>query len=135
MAAETAKPKRDIARKEAGGLPENLKETERAYLPDACVYEDEDGLSIVLDVPGVEKGKVTIEVDESDTLQVLARNAFAEPGGALFREWSPGDFHRSFRLGQGFDKDAIAAKLDLGVLELRIPRKEEAKPKRVEIQA
>jgi len=38
-------------------------------------------------------------------------------------------------LGQGFDKDAIQARLETGVLELRIPRREEAKPKRVEIQA
>jgi HSP20 family molecular chaperone IbpA len=135
MAAEIAKTKKDAARKESGGLPENLKEMERAFLPDACVYENDEGLILSLDVPGVEKGQVRIEVDESDTLQVYARNAFQEPGGALFREWSPGDYHRSFRLGQGFDKDAIQASLDLGVLELRIPRKEEAKPRRVEIQA
>jgi HSP20 family protein len=136
MATEISKSsKRDASRKEAGGMPENLKELQQAYLPDACVYETEDDLIVSLDVPGVEKGQVRIEVDESDTLQVYARNGFKEPEGALFREWGPGDYHRSFRLGQGFDKDAIQARLDMGVLELRIPRRQEAKPRRVEIQA
>lgn len=135
MATEISKSKRDVARKEAGGMPENLKESGNAFLPDACVYENDDELIVSLDMPGVEKGQVRIEVDESDTLQIYARNGFKEPEGALFREWSPGDYHRSFRLGHGFDKDAIQAKLDMGVLELRIPRRQEAKPKRVEIQA
>jgi HSP20 family protein len=135
MATELSKPKRDGSRKEAGGMPENLKELQQAYLPDACAYENDDELIVSLDVPGVEKGQVRIEVDESDTLQIHARNGFAEPGGALFREWAPGDYHRSFRLGQGFDKDAIQARLEQGVLELRIPRRQEAKPRRVEIQA
>jgi HSP20 family protein len=135
MATEISKSKRDGSRKEAGGMPENLKELEQAYLPDACAYENDDGLILLLDLPGVEKGQVRIEVDEADTLQVHARNGFQEPGGALFREWSPGDYHRSFRLGRGFDKDAIQARTEMGVLELRIPRREEMKPKRVEIQA
>jgi HSP20 family protein len=135
MATEISKSKRDVSRKEAGGLPENLKEMEQAYLPDACVYENDDDLILLLDVPGVEKGQVRIEVDEADTLQVYARNGFKEPDGALFREWSPGDYHRSFRLGQGFNKDSIQARIELGVLELRIPRRQEAKPRRVEIQA
>lgn len=135
MAAETAKSKRDLSRKEAGGSPENLKEVGGAYLPDACIYENDDGLILLLDVPGVPKGQVRIEVDESDTLQVRARSAFAEPSGPMFREWRPGDYFRSFRLGQGFDKDAVAAKLENGVLELKIPRREEMKPRRVAIEA
>jgi len=135
MATEVSKSKRDVTRKEAGGMAESLKELEQAYLPDACVYENDDGLILMLDVPGVGKGEVRVEVDESDTLQVHARNGFKEPGGALFREWSPGDYHRSFRLSPGFDKDAIQARLEMGVLELRIPRREEMKPRRVEIQA
>ena len=135
MAAETAKSKRDLARKEAGGSPENLKEVGGAYLPDACIYENDEGLIVLLDVPGVPKGQVKIEVDETETLQVRARNAFSEPSGAMFREWQPGDYYRSFRLGQGFDKDAISARLEEGVLELRIPRREEMKPRKVAIEA
>ena len=135
MAAETAKSKRELARKEAGGSPENLKEVGAAYLPDACIYENDDGLILVLDVPGVPKGQVRIEVDETDTLHIRAKNAFTEPSGALFREWQPGDYDRSFRLGQGFDKDALSAKLEDGVLELKIPRREEMKPKKVFIEA
>ena len=64
MATEISKSKRDNSRKESGGMPENLKELEQAYLPDACVYENEDDLILLLDVPGVEKGQVRIEVDE-----------------------------------------------------------------------
>lgn len=124
------------AKREARGSAENLTDAGDAYLADADIYESEGGLVLKLDVPGVEKGQVGIEVDEGDTLQVRARNSYKEEAGTpLLIEFRPTDFHRSFRIGEGFDKEKIAARLEDGVLEISIPRKESAKPRRIEISA
>jgi HSP20 family protein len=141
MAMEVEKPgKREASRregqgKEAVGTAENLVEMESALLPDAAIYESDGHLLIRLDLPGVEKGQVQIEVDGTNTLQIRAKNGFREPGGILFREFSVGDYYRSFRLGQEYDKDAITARLEDGVLELVANKKEEVKPKRISIIA
>jgi HSP20 family protein len=108
---------------------------ENAILPDASVFETKDNLFIRLDIPGVEKGKVQIEVDESDVLHIRAENGFEEPEGLEYREFEIGNFYRSFRLWEEFDKDSIAAQFQDGVLEITIPKREEVKPKRISIQA
>lgn len=136
MATELEKQaRRTGGGKEAMDRTENLAKLESAFLPDAAIYETEGDLFIRLDVPGVEKGGVQIDVDETNTLQIRAKNSFEEPAGILFREFAAGDYYRSFRLGEEFDKESISAKLEDGVLELKVAKKEEAKPKRISIHA
>ncbi|MDB5104992.1 MAG: hypothetical protein JWP91_2681 [Fibrobacteres bacterium] len=136
MATELEKrPRREASKKTAEGNAESLLELQNAFLPDAGIYETEDNLFVRLDLPGVEKGQVQIEVDETNTLQIRARNEFQEPDGIVFREFSVGDYYRSFRLGEEFSKDNISAKLEDGVLELAIPKREEVKPRRISIKA
>lgn len=114
---------------------EALTGTENALLADADVYETEDSLIIRADLPGVEKGNVQIDVDESNTLQIRARNGFQAPAGAILEEWEPADYFRSFRLGEEFDKNNVKAKLENGCLELTLAKREEVKPRRIQIQA
>jgi len=135
MATQAEKQPRREAGKEADGTAENLVEMGSAFLPDAAIYETEDDLFISLDIPGVEKGAVQIDVDESNTLQMRARNGFEEPTGIVLREFSIGNYYRSFRLSDEFDKDAINAKLEDGLLELTVAKKEEVKPRRISINA
>lgn len=131
MATEVAKRNR----REASPMAESLANVENAVLADADVYETEEALLIRMDLPGVEKGNVHIEVDEENVLQVRAKNAFQEPGKALAREFRAGDYYRSFRLGNIFDKEKIAARLEHGVLEITVPKLEAVKPRKIEISA
>jgi HSP20 family protein len=119
----------------ASSASESLIDVENAELADADIYETDDSLFVKMDLPGVEKGSVQIEVDESNTLQVRAKNSFQEPKGALSKEFEVADYFRSFRLGEEFDKDNIHAKLENGTLELIVAKKEEVKPRRIEIKA
>jgi HSP20 family protein len=136
MATELEKrAKPEVSRKAGKGAAESLIEIENAFLPDAAIYETEDNLFIRLDIPGVEKGQVQIEVDEANVLQIRAKNEFQEPEGIDYREFEVGDYYRSFNLGDEFNKDAISAKLEDGVLELSVPKREEVKPKRISIKA
>jgi HSP20 family protein len=131
MALELSKRKKT----EVGSARENLVNTERAIAPDADIYETGEQLILCLDIPGVEKGNVQIGVDQNDTLQVRAKSGFQEPEGRTLREFEAADYFRSFYLGQEYAKDSISAKLENGVLELRVPKREEAKPRRISINA
>jgi len=117
------------------GSAENLSSVENSFAPDCDIFETDDSLYLRLDVPGTEKGKVQIEVDETNTLQIQAKSGFEEPGRILSREFRVGDFYRSFRLGDQFDKGKVSAKLENGVLEVAIGKREEVKPKRIQIEA
>ncbi len=131
MATEVSKR----TRRDASPTAESLVNVENAFLADSDIYETGDGLFLRMDMPGVEKGGAEIAVDEDNVLQVRAKNAFEEPEGALMKGFQLGDYYRSFRLGDMFDKDRISAKLEDGVLEIRVPKREAAKPRRIRISA
>jgi HSP20 family protein len=122
-------------RRDASPTAESLVNVENAFLADSDIYETEEALFLRMDMPGVEKGDVQIEVDEDNVLQVRAKNTFEEPKGAVMKEFQVGDYYRSFRIGDMFDKEKIAAKLDQGILEILVPKREAAKPRRIEISA
>jgi len=122
-------------RREANPTAESLVNVENAFLADSDIFETEDALLLRMDMPGVEKGNVQIEVDEDNVLQVKAKNSFEEPKGAVLREFQVGDFYRSFRLGDMFDKAKISAKLENGILEITVPKLEAVKPRKIEISA
>ncbi|HLP41806.1 MAG TPA: Hsp20/alpha crystallin family protein [Fibrobacteria bacterium] len=122
-------------RRDASSTAESLVNVENAFLADSDIYETEEALFLRMDMPGVEKGNVRIEVDEDNVLQVRAKNSFEEPKGAVMKEFQVGDYYRSFRIGDMFDKEKIAAKLDQGILEITVPKREAAKPRRIEISA
>lgn len=127
------------------GVTEKGKQTEVAtgqnnarvpvYSPDVDVYDNKDSLIVVMDLPGVAKGDVTIEIDENNVLSVRGKASYQESQGIVVREFDTGDYYRAFSLNDDFNKDAVSAKLDNGVLEITIPRKEEAKPRKVQISA
>ena len=114
---------------------EQLTHSGTAYSPDVDIYAHDDELVLVADLPGVDKGGVTIEVDETDTLVIRARNGWGEPEGAVLRQYRVGDYYRAFRLSDEYDKDKVSAKLENGQLEVTIPRKESSKPRKIAITA
>jgi len=113
---------------------EQLTDVKNSYKPDVDIFYGEDKLFLSMDIPGVKKGDVSIEVDENNTLIVKAKNSFNEPEGVLYRQFSIGNYYRAFTLSDEFDKDNISGNLENGVLEITIPKKEEAKPRKIEIK-
>jgi HSP20 family protein len=114
---------------------EQLVDAGRAYSPDVDIYTSDDELLLLVDLPGVEKGAVQIGIDEDNALTIRARNSHREPSEKCVRQYQVGDFYRSFRIGDEFNKDRIKGRLENGLLEVRLPRREELKPKRIEITA
>lgn len=104
--------------------------------PAVDVYEKADAILLLMDVPGVDKQAVRIQV-ERDSLTVEADQAGEALEGyqLLHREARPVRFRRTFSLNREIDRDRIEANLQQGVLRLTLPKTAEAQPRRIEVKA
>jgi HSP20 family protein len=109
----------------------------RRWVPQMDLIEAEDHFVLKADLPGLSEGDVSIEVQDGTLTISGERNAEheAHERGWYRIERSFGSFSRSLTLPDGVDADGIQARFDRGVLEVRIPKPEERKPRRVEIKA
>ena len=108
----------------------------RRWVPAMDLVETEDHFVLRADLPGLSEGDVQIELVDNVLTVAGERKALHEEGreGWYRLERAAGAFSRSLTLPEGVDADAIAATFDKGVLEVRIPKPEQRKPRRVAIQ-
>ena len=120
--------KRELAAKEERTVPG------RFYVPQTDVYEIEDALTVVMEVPGVAREAVEIELKD-DVLRVQARIDPSKYEGMepVYTEYNVGHWARSFALSNRVDREQIGAQLDDGVLTLTLPKAAEARPRRIAI--
>lgn len=107
-------------------------------VPAADVVVTDDDVVVHMDVPGLSADKLDIEL-ENDVLTVRGERPYPHVTEGEQRAWQRvergfGRFERSLRVPQGLDPEAVAAELVDGVLTIRIPKPETAKPRRVEIK-
>jgi HSP20 family protein len=121
--------KRELESKEETTIPV------RQFLPASDIYETESDLMVVLEMPGVEKGNVSVNVENS-VLSVEGRLDLTKYQGLqpLYTEYNIGNYSRSFRLSSKIDQNKIAAEMKDGVLSLRLPKVEEAKPRIIQVK-
>jgi HSP20 family protein len=107
----------------------------RRWSPAMDVVETEDHFVLRADLPGVSEGDVKIELDENVlTISGERKSAHQETKEGYYRvERAYGSFSRMLTLPEGVDADSISANFDRGVLEVKIPKPEQRKPRRVEI--
>jgi HSP20 family protein len=106
----------------------------RYYVPPTDIFETEDALTVVMELPGVEKQAIDVNV-ENDVLRVDARLDFAKYEGLepLYTEYNIGHFARSFTLSNKIDQQQISAELNDGVLTLTLKKAKEALPRQIAI--
>jgi HSP20 family protein len=114
---------------------EQMDDSGPAYSPDVDIYASDEELVFSIDVPGVGRGDATIHIDENNALVIRAKNTHKEPQSPVLRQFRVGNYYRAFQIGTEYDKEKVSAKLESGLLEVRIPRREEAKPRRIQISA
>jgi HSP20 family molecular chaperone IbpA len=121
--------KRELEKKEEATIPA------RVFLPTADIYETNDALNVVLEMPGVEKNSVEVRVEDG-VLKIDGRLDFSKYQGLqpLYTEYNVGHYSRSFRLSSKIDQNKIGAELKDGVLSLVLPKVEEAKPRTIQVQ-
>jgi HSP20 family protein len=105
-----------------------------ALLPPVDVVEDSTGITLFADLPGVPKDKLSLKV-EADTLTIEGEVGLAMPEGmeASHAEVGLPRYRRVFTLSKELDSEKVAAELKNGVLRLRIPKAEHAKPRKIDI--
>jgi HSP20 family protein len=121
--------KRELEQSEEATIPA------RVFLPNADIYETPDALSVVLEMPGVEKSNVDIRVEQG-ILNVEGRLDLSKYQGLqpLYTEYNVGHYARSFQLSSKIDQNAIEAELKDGVLSLTLPKAEQAKPRKIQVR-
>ena len=134
-------PFRDIAQMQSemgrlfDGLFESRGRGSEGWIPALDVWETENDIVYAFDLPGLAESEISIEVAD-DTLTVTGERSRSteEQGERFFRfERRYGSFSRAVGLPAGLDESKIAASYENGVLEVRVPKPAEAKPRRIQL--
>ncbi len=109
---------------------------EAALVPPVDIVEDENGITLEADMPGVTKDDLSIRVD-GDTLTLEGEVKLGEPQAieGVYAEVHIARYRRSFVLSRDLDTEKVEASMKNGVLRLRLAKREQAKPRRIEIRA
>jgi HSP20 family molecular chaperone IbpA len=114
---------------------ETQVEQRPTFRPRIEIHTGAEGEVLRAELPGVKRENLELTVEKD----VLVLKGTVESGDEsrewILREYGVGSFERRFRLGTELDVTALEAKLENGVLTLKLPRKPEARPKRIEITA
>lgn len=120
--------KREVESKQEATIPA------RVFLPQTDIFETDQALTVVLEMPGVEKDKVDVKV-ENDVLKIEGWIDFSRYEGLqpLYTEYNIGNYARSFQLSSKIDQNRISAELRDGVMTLVLPKSEKAKPRKIAV--
>jgi HSP20 family protein len=104
-------------------------------IPPVDVFEDESGITLLADLPGVSRERLGVRVD-GDSLQIEGTVDVAGPKDMeiVYGEAQVPAYRRDFTLSRELDASRIEAQLKDGVLRLTIPKAEEARPRRIEVR-
>jgi len=108
------------------------REGNRYLIPPVDIYENEQGLTVVADLPGVDREGLEVKVD-NNVLTIRGR-VQKSSGGDVYREFVLLPFFRQFELTDEVDQDGIGAQLKHGVLTLNLPKKAKPEPKRITVR-
>ena len=103
--------------------------------PKVNVYEYDDKISIVAEIPGLDKKNVSVEVEEDVLIISGDKHGFDSDGGkCITRELKQSAFKRSFNLGEYLDGTKVSAIFKDGMLSISIPKREPEQPKKTSIK-
>lgn len=110
----------------------------RTYVPDVDVREDEHALYLSADMPGVTQDGVEVELHDN-VLRIEGHVSLDDYEGLTpaYTEYNVGNYLRRFTLvhANQFDRDQMSARLVNGVVEVKLPKAEKAKPRRIPVSA
>jgi len=120
--------KQELAQQEEKTVPG------RYYVPATDIFETDDALTLMLEMPGVDKDAVDVQI-EHDVLRVEGKidsSAYREIE-PVYTEYNVGHYARAFTLSNKINRDAITARVEDGVLTLTLPKSRDALPRRIAV--
>ncbi|MDD2540601.1 MAG: Hsp20/alpha crystallin family protein [Desulfuromonadaceae bacterium] len=113
---------------------EETRASERYLRPAVDIIEAENGLTMIAVLPGAAKDTLEINVDKG-ILTVNAPVSRSMPGSPLYSEFEYAHYYRQFTIPESMDHEKAKADFTNGVLTLRVPVAESAKPRKIEVKA
>jgi len=106
------------------------------YIPKTDIYETEDEIILIADVPGANQDSVDITLEKNVlSIRALVDNDVHAGYDRIYSEYESGDYQRSFRLSDEIDQNKIKAAVSNGELRLHLPKAEPAKAKKIVVKA
>lgn len=112
---------------------EVTREPESYITPVTDIYEEDNGLYMMVDLPGVEKDGLRLSVEE-DILTIEGHVSQPADKEYLLREYEPSNYYRQFELSEAVDQENINAELKNGVLNVFLPRAKAVQPRTIEVK-
>ncbi|HSH71045.1 MAG TPA: Hsp20/alpha crystallin family protein [Deferrisomatales bacterium] len=124
-------PGTDVARSKDREL---TRQQERYASPPVDIFEKEDALTVLADLPGVAAAGLSVHVEQG-VLTIEGKVDAGASGDLLLQEFDLTSFYRQFRIAETIDTEKISAALHHGVLHLTLPKGEKAKPRQIPVVA
>jgi len=120
--------KREVEKKTEGTTPG------RVFVPVTDIFETPEALTVVLEMPGVERGSIAATV-ENDVVTIAGQIDFSKYEGMqpLYTEYNVGHYARSFEISNKIDQSKISAQMKDGVVTIVLPKAEQAKPRKIQV--
>lgn len=121
--------KKELTSKEEKTVPA------RYYVPNADIFETDEALTVLMEIPGVERKDVSVNL-ENDVLRIEGKIDFSKYEGLepIYAEYNIGHYARAFTLSNKIDPDGISADLADGVLTLTLRKAKAAIPRKIPIR-
>ena len=108
------------------------RDAARYEIPPVDIYENETGLIVLVDLPGVHREGVSVRVDD-DVLTIMGKTTITHRGEPIYNEFIMRDYFRQFHLNEEVDQEKIHAELKHGVLKLELPRVKKTPPRQIDV--
>lgn len=120
--------KREVEKKTEGTTPG------RAFVPVTDIFETPEALTVVLEMPGVDRNSIEANV-EDDIVTIEGRIDFSKYEGMqpVYTEYNVGHYARSFQISNKIDQSKISAQMKDGVVTIVLPKAEQAKPRKIQV--
>ena len=109
------------------------RQSEPFVAPTASVIEDGDGYTLQVEMPGVNKEGLEISIENNELTLVGRRSLPSIEGTLLHRESRRENFRRVFELDPSIDANKISAKIEQGIVTLKLPKAEQVKPRKITV--
>ena len=124
------------AQQASGASPQRPQSAEAPIRPPVDIWEDQDGILLCADMPGVSKDRPNLRIDGNNLLaEGQVQLELLENAEALYADVRSSLYRRSFSLSGELEIGKIEASLKDGVLTVRIPKRAELRPRKIEVKA
>ena len=114
--------------------PESYKDRVPVLTPPVDIFENEQEILLLADLPGVAEDGLSITLEKNELTIQASRMSKEHPGAILASDFREGDYQRSFMVPQGIDGEKVSAELKNGVLHVHLPKSAGLRPRKIEVK-